>query len=273
MPEVTARINELQGDGNSSASGNAAAWLRNAIAATEDVAGFTRRGFAAVLGTWYLDVPAQTPANEFGLRYWLPFDVVSITSLALKTADPLTYGAALVENTDFLAQREDGDSNKPMVYLDMLSGQRLTAGARQLKLVGVRGYSYEVESTGLTGTLSDATDTSLTTNATAENVIYPGMMLKMASEQMYASAVSGTTVTVERGQNGTTATSHSAVAISARRYPRWCEEATKLRALDLFTAKRTAGQGTSGGEDLSFASPGIYRQFRSLLTPHKRLTP
>lgn len=273
MPNVYARLPDLQNDSNATATANAAALLRNLIAASAEVEDRALRQFSARLVTAYLDVPAPNRANNFGQRLWLPFDVASITTLKEKTADPLTYGTTLTENTHFLTYREDGDSNRPMVYLDRLDGGTWSEGANKLQLVGYRGYSYEVDDTGLVVADNPLTNSATSLTVSASATLAAGMMLKIESEQCYISAIPDSThATIERAQNGTTAVQHAQnVAISVRRYPREIEEATKLRAIDYFIAKRNGSQGVSGGEDAGFSSSSVYRQFVGLLGPMRRL--
>ena len=246
-------------------------WLTHLAAASGEVDARTGREFAARLVTAYLDVPRACAENYYGTRLFLPFDVTSITSLKPYSSSPLTYGTAYVENTDYLAVREDGDDNKPILYLDRLSGT-WTAGERSLQLVGYRGYSYEVETTGLTVQNDPLTNsaTSLTVVSSAD--LQAGMTLKLESEQVYVDAVvNNTTLTIVRAWNGTTAAEHAAAtAISRRRYPRAIEEATALRAIDLYRGAPAAFGGSAGGEGSGFSSPTVYAQFTGLLRPFKR---
>ena len=144
----------------------------------------------------------------------------------------------------------------------------LDAWGQQLQLTCVRGYSYDTETTTLTGTVGNGTATTVTASADASAIIYAGDTIRIEDEQMYVSAVSTVSLTVERGVNGTTAAQHSGKAISFRRYPRAIEEATKLRAIDFFLAKRSAASGQ--GEDAGFSTPGLYRQFMGLIGAYRR---
>lgn len=273
MPNVYGFVTDLQNDASSSVSANAAAHLRNLIAATAEVDDRTLRSFAARLVTQVFDVPAPNRANNFGTRLWLPFDIASITTLKEKTAEPLTFGTTLTENTNFIAYREDGDANKTMVYLDRLDGGSWPSGPGTLQFIGYRGYSYEVEDTGQTvqnASEISASDTSLLVTSSAG--LCAGQMLKIDSEQCYISAIPDAThATIERAQNGTVAATHAnGTAIYRRRYPREIETATVIRAMDLFQGKRTGFQGAQGGEDVGFGSNLAYRQFVGLLGPWKR---
>lgn len=271
MPDVYARTPDTKAAGGSNrTSDNDATWLRHLIAASAEVDSRCRRSFAARLVTEYLDGPPPRQENEQGQRFYLPFDVASITTLKSYTASPLTYGTTLAENTDYLARREEGRSDCPIYCLDHLTSV-WTQGLRQYQLVGYSGYSYETENTLQTvqnATQIAADGTSLTVTSTAD--ISAGEMLKIDSEQVYVSAVvNATTLTIVRAQNGTTAAIHAnAVAIYRRRYPRDIEQATRLRAIDFYKGAPGSFQGSAGGEDAGFSSPTVYRQFMGLITPY-----
>ena len=273
MNTVYARVGDVKTDGNAAASSsNDDGWLRLLVAASDEVRSLTGREFAAKVDTRYIDVPTPHSTNDYGLRLHLPWDVVSITTLSLFTANPLTFGTVLAENTDFIAVHEDDDTAKPIVALDALPGSSLLsqwpAGTRQVKLAGVLGYSYETEDTGLVGTLDSDSDTSLTLTATGQNILYAGETIRMGDEQLYVSAVAGTAVTVERGVNGTTAAAHSNVSVLRRRYPRKVDQATRLRAMDLYAGQKSAQQFDPRVEGAGgFTSSTAYRQFLGLLAP------
>lgn len=271
MPDVYARVPDAKAAGAANrVSANDDLWLQTLIAASAEIDARTRRSFGARLVTEYLDGPPSRPENEYGTRLFLPFDVASITSLASYTAAPLTYGTTLVENTDYLKRHEDNDTNKPILYLDHLTSS-WTEGVRTFKLVGLRGYSYELEDT--LQTVQNATEiaaggTSLT--VTAIDDIAAGETLVIESEQVYVSAVqkAANTATLVRAQNGTTAAAHAnGTAIYRRRYPRAIEEACILRAIDLYKGAPGSFAGAQGGDVSGFSSPTIYAQFMGLLTP------
>lgn len=273
MPDVYARVPDTKAAGAANrTSDNDATWLRHLIAASAEIDSRTWRSFGARLSTWYIDVPRACPENEWGVRLYLPWDIASITTLKPKSGSGLTFGTALAANTDYLAVREDGDSNKPILYLDKLSGS-WTPGLQSLELVGYRGYSYETEDTGQTvqnDTQIVADGTSLTVISTSD--IAAGEMLKIEDEQVYVSAVqNATTLTIVRAQNGTTAAAHAnATAIYRRRYPREIEQAARLRAIDFYRGAPGGFAGAVGGDDAGFSSPSTYRQFMGLVGPYKR---
>lgn len=119
-----------------------------------------------------------------------------------------------------------------------------TRRARYIKAVGLWGYgdgasATPYTSTGLTGTLSDASDTTITASADASSTIYAGHTLLIESEQVYVTAVATTTITVERGINGTTAAAHTTAAMSRYKYPREVTRYVIECAKDLYIMRKT----------------------------------
>lgn len=270
MVESYARQKELRKDGGSRTVAQAAVDLRNLLAASAEVCEMTHRGFEAVVGTWRLDVPRACAENDWGSRLFLPFDVASITTLKPRSGSGLTFGTSLTEDTDFVATREDGDSNKPMVWLDRIGGS-WPVGTLQLELTGVRGYSYEVEDTGLTVLNETEIAAGVTTlQVSSTEGVSLGETLKIESEQLRVMDLpSATNLTVARGVNGTTAAAHATgVAVYRRRYPRDIEKAVALRATDLMTGTRTNFSGAQGEEGLSTGTS--FAQFKGLVKHFKR---
>lgn len=133
-------------------------------------------------------------------------------------------------------------------------------GKRYLKAVGLWGYgdgesATPYRSSGLTGTLSDATDTSLTASVDADEVIKTGHTLLIESEQVYVTAVSGTTITVERGINGTTAAAHTAATLYIYKYPR--PVSNKCREL----VKRAYGDRMPSGKRMEMIGQYQYQNW------------
>lgn len=160
-------------------------------------------------------------------------DLLSITSLTVDDDDDGTYELTMVDGTDY---RLWPLNESPKTRIDLLTrGTQLSVwpkGQSTVKLVGKFGYSEDTESSGLTGTVATTNGTTLTASDSATGVIEKGDTILIGTEQMYVSAVEGTAITVTRGVNGTTAATHSAVAINIRRYPKDIED---------IIAKRVAG--------------------------------
>lgn len=113
---------------------------------------------------------------------------------------------------------------------------------RYVKIVGLFGHgdgesATPYKSVGLTGTLADASDITITASAAADASVYAGQTLLIESEQVFVAAVSGTTITVERGANGTTAAAHASAAMYAYRYPREVSRWVACRAKELYLSR------------------------------------
>lgn len=224
-------------------------YLRAIEAASREFEERTRRHFYARVATRYF-----TGRRKCRTELLLPFDVASITSLALDDDGDGTYELTLVDGTDYFSYREDDDNNKPIYRLEInpngtqISGWPTPDYPRALKMVCLEGYSYELESTGLplAANINDSA-TTLTASGAASKV-FPGDTLVLDSEQMDVTAVSGDTVTVTRAINGTTAAAHTtADTLYVRRFPREVESIVRERAL----ARRVDAQmGHIGGPQL-----------------------
>ena len=265
LPDVLA---ELNAEGVS-ASAPRADVLRSIARASEMVRNETRRIFHTETRTCYLD------GNGKGVL-WLqdvtqePFrsDLVSVTSLKVDDDGDAVFELTLVHDTDYWLRPAN-----PTVTLQPARGLEIVAGRtsvsqqvnawpnkrRCIELVGKWGHSERTEDTGLTGTLADASDTSITSieGGDTETLVYPGDTLLIESEQVYVTAVSTTTVTVQRGVNGTTAAAHTAQAILLRRYPEDIERAVSGEAARWMWHAAGGYQSDLGGTPFSSRWPAI----------------
>lgn len=194
---------------------------------------FCHRNFHATFGVRYVRRHPRACASEL----LLPEDLATLSEVRVDEDGDDTYELTLVENTDYWVERDnDLDSNTPIMQLVLNpNGTQLSSWPtryRAVKLTGLWGYSYELESSTLTtnGALT-AVATSVTVSASAANLIYPGDTIVVESEQMEVTAVSTVTLTVVRGINGTTAATHdTAKTVYLRRYPRDVERAVSADA-------------------------------------------
>jgi len=221
-----------------------ATYLRAMEVASREIDRYCNRRFYAEVGTVYLDgngkaeLPLAPVPGEC--------DLLSVSSLTVDDDDDGAYETTLVEGTDF---RLWPVNVSPAWRLDMLTrGSQLSRwprGQATVKVVGTWGYSEDLDATGLTGTVADATTTTITASASAASLVYPGDTIKIGSEQLYVTAVVTTSLTVTRGVNGTTAAAHSGEAISVRRYPPEIEEAVRVRVV---SARWDNNQGVPLGD-------------------------
>jgi hypothetical protein len=194
----------------------------------------------------------------------IDYDLLSVTELLIDDDGDYTPELALAENTDYWLAPD----NQPQkwyldVHPDSSKLYRWPRGRRRVSIAGTWGYSDETESTGLTGTVADATATTITLSDGGEGRIDVGETLVIEDEQVYVTAVVAGTLTVERGVNGTTAAAHSAKTVYRRRYPREIEEAVKLQVVRL----RWSAQSGHTGAVLMGDEQDIGGRFATSLFP------
>lgn len=205
---------------------------------------------------------------------WLPVDVVSISALVVDDDGDGTYELTLVENTDYWAEPDDRETNEPITRLRLnpngLQIWSWPAARRSVKLTCVEGYSRQVTAIGTLGAaISSTTATSVT--MTAGHGLQAGDLIVVDSEQIYVSAVSTNTLTVERGANGSTAATHSnGATVSRRVYPANITAACAMRAARIFRGAHV-GHGVAVGPDsMGGVGTALYPVQRDLEQPFVR---
>jgi len=174
-------------------------YIANASRAIEDVTG---RTFVPVTATKYFDAPVRCPDRLF-LEY---DDLLSITTLEDQTGTitaanywlyPLnmTPRHSIVLNTTDLGRAFEYDDDPE----------------KAITITGQWGYCNDTVATGLTlgAAIINTTGTSITLSSTTCET---GWTLLIDSEALFVAGVSGTVATVQRGVNGTTATTHLSAA-------------------------------------------------------------
>lgn len=236
MPNIYGRVSHLKADlaGMSGVTTLDDTYVRLLERVSRAIDEYTGQQQYTTIGTRYWpDVALRQRSTTILLA---PKDyLISLSSLTVDDDNGQVWDTTLVDGTDYWLEPYTGPPYKAITLIaNSVQLGTWPTWPRAVKLTGTWGSSNTTEAIALTGTLTDASDTSLTTNSAADSLIDIGETIVMASEQLYVSAVSGTTVTVTRAQNGTTATAHTAVAISRRRYPAVIEavciqEAVRLR--------------------------------------------
>lgn len=257
-----ARLNHVKADGNVTGSNQDAALVRLIERVSRGFDHLLERQFYALSAVAFFDGDGS-PRLHTG-------DMISLSEAAVDLTGALTYGTVLTPSTDYWLTPDNPLPHEPYRGIELNQWSALCrwfpVGRRRVKLTGVWGYSYETEDTGLTGTLSDASDTTITASADASAIVFAGDTLVIESEQVTVTSVASTTITVARGINGTTAGGHAGKALLLRRYPRDLEEATLLQVMRLFRQQQTGGAeqfGVDGG--MSFSS--LYPVIRDLVAP------
>ena len=145
--------------------------------------------------------------------------VTSYSGTDRATSDVLTEGLS----NDYLLdpyQANDLGGRYWRLKLSTESTASFNAGQQTITIAGVWGWTQDTAAT--TTTLSAAiTSTTATTVAVTSGAVFsPGNTLVVDSEQMYVSSISTNDLTVLRGVNGTTASTHSDASTVARyEYP------------------------------------------------------
>lgn len=190
--------------------------------------GDTHRQFHSTVETIYLDGDGTRTLLLPNGRL-----LISVSSLKLDDGDDGTYETTLVEGTDYRLIPTHEDQKYGVELLTQ--GTQIhhwPAAQSSIELTGTFGWSEETEATGLSGTVADATTTTLTADANAGGILEAGDTILVEDEQMEVTETpTQTSVAVTRGINGTTAAAHTSKAILLRRFPRDVEQAIARRVV------------------------------------------
>lgn len=252
---------------------NDAELLRLLEVASREVDGWTRRFFYSQTATRIYD------AIQSGALL-LPDDLLSVTTLKTDTDGDQSFDdETWVEGSDFyLEPFNEFPKDKIVVIGD--GDFVFTAGPRTVQIAGIWGHGDGLSATpwadaGITGTVATTTGTSLTVSAAT---VYAGDTILIGTEQMYISAISGTSATVTRGVNGTTAATHNAAAISTAKYPAQLIQATLALTGEAFRSRGQEGFESERIGDYSYSRGGMagdlsvyQRRMDRMLGPLRRL--
>ena len=209
--------------------------------------------------------------GDGGTRLLLP-DLVSIDDGGLRTDDDAdgvfetTWGAGeyvlLPYDADPGSRGNPGSRPYTSAAVPGRAGtaRRWPVGAATVQVAGQWGWwRHLARAAGTAARVADASASAVTVSDRAG--IEAGATLLIGSEQMYVRSYVGTSLTVERGVNGTVAAAHDAgSAVDVFEYPGPVVEAVLLHAGRL--QRRNAGAAESGaglGEDVR-AMLGQYRK-------------
>lgn len=231
---------------------------------------YTGRHFYSQVETRYLP---EDPARG-GRELWLPWDLVSIATSKTDPDGDGVYETTVVENTDYRLYPRAG---APKYRLDIDPNSTVISswpGTQWgVELVGIWGYSQEVE---LTGALVD--DDPLAADAVTLNVDTGkgssqgvGETLLLGDEQVYASGISTDALTLVRGINGTTAVAHAKTTpVYRRRYPRPVERAVAMQVIRFLRDHHTGLSGQAGSSEVGgFSFTTLYPAIRDQLAPYR----
>ena len=206
----------------------------------------------------------------------IPFDdwLISTTTVTSYGATDRATSETLTEgyNNDFLLEPYNS-SPKVRLKLNEDTAKSLNAGQQTLAILGTWGYSNDT----LLVTTADAVASTTTTSVSVSSAsgFGPAETVLIDSEQMYITAISGNTLTVERGVNGSTASTHSGGASAySYEYPALVVEA----CLDLAKISfRDRDMGTiltiGSGEQETTRSEASAANILSTLDQYRSTTP
>ena len=202
-------------------------------------------------------------------------DMVSIDEGGLRTDDDLDGGFETVwDAREYLLLPLNADpsssgnpGSRPYTSVAVSgrvgSERRWPVGAATMQIAGQWGWWRHLRRTaGTAERIPDAAATGVTVSDRAG--IEAGVTLLVGSEQMYVQGCSGTSLTVERGVNGTAAAAHDAgAAVEVFEYPGPVVEAVILQASRL--QRRMAGaagppEGGGGLDEDVRLMLGMYRK-------------
>jgi hypothetical protein len=179
--------------------------------------------------------------------YWLDLedDLLSVTSLSTRAyigATPTLF----TEETDYVTDPYDSTPKRRIYSHGLGTGLVFLSGERTVEITGKWGYADERET--MQAATSEPLDTTETTvDVTVPAEFSPGQTFWLGTEMLYVRSIAGSTLTVERGANGSTAATHDTSATPQLvKYPPSIED-TALQLAQLRWGRRSAGvEGDSG---------------------------
>jgi len=192
-------------------------------------------------------------ATVVSLAGVIPLDGWLISPTTVTAYDDTDRGSSTVltegYNADFWLMPYNA-SPKTVLKLNEDSSNTLDAGQQTLAILGAWGYTADTLSVTTADAISSTTATSV--SVTSATDLGPAQTVLIDSEQLYITAISGNTLTVQRGVNGTTAATHSGGAALARYdYPELVVQACLDIAKLTFRNRDLGPVSTIGGGELS----------------------
>ena len=186
--------------------------------------------------------------NGAGLKLYLPFDVLSITTLKTDEDGDGVYESTLSTTGTanyFLYPLDDF----PKIRLEINPNGNYSSFAngiqKGVEIAGVFGYGDGISATpyiaaGTLGTAVLSTTTTGITMATGHSVA-AGHTIRIDNEQMYTEVVATNVLTVKRGVNSVVPATHaSAATVSVYEYPAPIREACLITAMRAWKRKDSA---------------------------------
>lgn len=178
----------------------------------------TRRVFVPMTETRVFDAPAGVTAPLL-----LDQDLLAVTAVS--------DGGGAVVLSDLVLYPLNAARKRMIALAPGVSWETGATAQAAISVSGRWGYSDDLDATGATLAAAISSTTAMTLTASAVGLIETGWCLAIDTEQFFVTGVNGTAITVQRGNNGTTAATHSLGASIYRYVPAPAiEEATVVLA-------------------------------------------
>ena len=192
-------------------------------------------------------------ATAVSLAGVIPLDGWLISPTTVTAYDDTDRGSSTVltegYNADFWLMPYNA-SPKTVLKMNEDSSNTLDAGQQTLAILGSWGYTADTVSVTTSDLIGSTTATSV--SVTSATDLGPAQTILIDSEQLYITAISGNTLTVQRGVNGTTADTHSGgAALTRYDYPELVVQACLDIAKLTFRNRDLGPVSTIGGGELS----------------------
>jgi len=176
-----------------------------------------------------------------------PTTVTAYGATDRATSETLTEGY----NADFWLMPYNS-APKTILKLNEDTTKGFDAGQQTLSILGSWGYTADTVSVTTSDAITSTTATSA--SVTSATNLGPAQTILIDSEQLYITAISGNTLTVERGVNGTTGATHSTVTVYRYDYPELVVQAALDLAKIVFRDRDLGAVTTIGSGDAAITS-------------------
>jgi hypothetical protein len=192
-------------------------------------------------------------ATTVSLANVIPLDGWLVSTTTVTAYDDTDRGSSTVlsegYNADFWLMPYNV-SPKTIFKLNEDTSNTLDAGQQTLSILGSWGYTADTLSVTTADAIGSTTATSV--SVTSATDLGPAQTVLIDSEQLYITAISGNTLTVQRGVNGTTAATHSGgAALTRYDYPELVVQACLDIAKLTFRNRDLGSAGSIGSGEMS----------------------
>ncbi len=266
MSNAYASLTQLKNSLGITATDDDAVLLQMLESASRWIDSYTNREFFAATATRTFD-------GSGGSSFLVP-DLLSVTTLKFDKDLDQTFEETWTEGTDFFL-RPDNSFPRYEVKTTPNGNYSMSAGVQMVEIDGLWGYGDGISATPYvdsTGTVDVATTTGTDVTASAENLFAVGQTILAGTEQMYITAIATTTLTCDRGVNGTTAAAQSTATAYIYEYPADITRATVSVASELWKDRTSQGFQSERLGDYSYTRfSASSNPVNRVLDPYRRV--